>query len=119
VNFYISSENAKNLDISATVRLISTKFGMMIQNVFQVRRPLKNHFKNPRWRTADALERPFLHNHEILQFVDFQDNGCPSSSNFEIEIFNSHALQRHVLCYLVQFCGDRRDIAFSCFSSEM
>jgi len=45
VNFYISSENAKNLDISATERLISTKFGMMIQNVFQVRRPLKKSFK--------------------------------------------------------------------------
>jgi len=116
VNFYISSENAKNLDISATVRLISTKFGMMIQNVFQVRRPLKNHFKKS--KMADG-RYAMLHNHEILQFVDFQDNGCPSSSNFEIEIFNSHALQRHVLCYLVQFCGDRRDIAFSCFSSEM
>jgi len=49
----------------------------------------KNNFKNPRWQTADALERPVLHHHEILQFLDFQDGGCPSSWNFEIEIFKS------------------------------
>jgi len=35
----------------------------------------------------------------ILQFVDFQDGGCPSSWNFEI--FNSQSLQRHVLHYLI------------------
>jgi len=49
----------------------------------------KNNFKNPRWQTADALERPVLHHHEILQFLDFQDGGCPSSWNFEVEIFKS------------------------------
>jgi len=29
---------------------------------------------------------------------DFQDGGCMPSWNFDTEIFNSHALQRHVLC---------------------
>ena len=42
--------------------------------------------------------------------------GCPSSWNFEIKIFNSQSLQIHVLRYYVKFCGDRsnccRDIAF-------
>jgi len=44
---------------------------------------------------ADTLERPVLHHHEVRQFVDFQDGGCPSPWNFEIEIFISQSLQRH------------------------
>ena len=67
----------------------------------------KFYFKNPRWLTDDALERPVLHHHEILQFVDFQDGGCSSSWNFEIEIFNSRSPQRNVRRYHVKFCGDR------------
>ena len=39
--------------------------------------PIKIHFNNPRWWTADTLERPILYHHEILQFVHFQDGGCP------------------------------------------
>ena len=73
--------------------------------------PIKDfHFKNPRWRTADTLERPVLHHREILQFVDFQDGGCPSSWNFETEIFNSQSLQRHVLRYHITFCADRSTV---------
>jgi len=41
---------------------------------------------------ADTLERPVLHHHEIMHFVDFQDGGCLSSWNFEIEICNSQSL---------------------------
>jgi len=36
------------------------------------------------------LRDPVLHHHEILQFVSFQDGGCPSPWNFEIEIFNNN-----------------------------
>jgi len=45
-----------------------------------------------------------LRHHEILQFVDFKDGGCPPSLNFEIEIFSSQLLRRHVLRYDVKFC---------------
>jgi len=66
---------------------------------------------------TNTPERPILHHHEILQFVDFQDGGCPSSWNFEI--FNSQLLQRHFLHYHITFCGDRsnccRDIVFRVF----
>jgi len=53
------------------------------------------------------LERPVVHHHEILQIVDFQDDSCPSSWNFEIEILNCQSFQRHVLRYDVKFCGNR------------
>jgi len=33
------------------------------------------------------LERPLLHHHRILQFLDFQDGGRLPSRNFENEIF--------------------------------
>jgi len=39
--------------------------------------------------------------------IIFEDGGCPPSLNFKIEIFNSCAFQRHVLCHLVKFYGDR------------
>ena len=49
--------------------------------------PVKNfNFKNPKWWTTDTLEWPVLQHHEILQFFDFQDGGCPPSWIFEIEI---------------------------------
>jgi len=47
MNFYILLEKTqKNCDISATLQPISTKFGMMMQNVIvsQVRRTLKMSF---------------------------------------------------------------------------
>ena len=48
-----------------------------------------------------------MHHHEIeiLQFVDFQDDGCLPSWNFEIEILNKHAL--HVVRDHFNFCGDQ------------
>ena len=54
-------------------------------------------FKNSRCRTADTLEKPVVHHHAISRFFHFQDGGCLPSWIFEIEIFNSHPLQRHVL----------------------
>ena len=66
------------------------------------------------------FEKSFLHDHEILPFVDFQDGGYPSSWNSENEILNSQSLQRHVLHYHVKFCGDQsnccRDITFFVFN---
>jgi len=60
--------------------------------------------------------RPVLCHREILQFVDFQDGGCPLSWNFEIEIFNSQSLHGLVVRYRVKSRGARsnccRDIAF-------
>jgi len=41
------------------------------EHVFQMHLPLKFNFKNPRWRTADTLERPVLH-HEIPRFFDLK-----------------------------------------------
>jgi len=85
------------------------------ERLSQVHCPLKTFIlkiQDGRWP-----ERPILHHHEILQFVDFQDGGCPSSWNFEI--FNSQLLQRHFLHYHITFCGDRsnccRDIVFRVF----
>ena len=72
---------------------------------------------------GSALETRVLHHHEILQFVDFQDGGSPSSWNFEFEIFSSQSLQRHILCYLVKLCKDRsnccRYVAFFVFLNVM
>jgi len=66
---------------------------------------------------AKMLERPVLHHHEILQFVDFRHSGSLPSWNFEIEILV--LLQRHVLHYHVKFCEVRSsccsDIAFFVF----
>jgi len=60
--------------------------------------------------------RPVLCHREILQFVDFQDGGCPLSWNFEIEIFNSQSLHGLVVRYRVKSRGAWsnccRDIAF-------
>jgi len=67
------------------------------------------------------LERPVMHRHEILQFVDFRDSGCPSSWSIKIEILM--LLQRHVLHYHVKFCEVRlsccSDMAFFVFLNEM
>ena len=53
LNYYISLKSEKNCDIAATVCLISTKFGMMTQNVSLKCTAVKNlNFKNLRWRTA-------------------------------------------------------------------
>jgi len=71
VNFYISLEKpiAKNRGISAMVSLNTTKFGTFMQTEFSsVYASKQFNFKNPRWRTTDALERPFLHHHGISQF---------------------------------------------------
>jgi len=120
VNFYI---HLKNCDIFATVRLISTKFGMIRQNVSQVCRPLKHLILKIQDSRQAICLTPFLHHHAILQFVDFQDDSCLPSLNFEIEIFNSQSLQRYILHYLIKFCGHRSncctDITFLHFSSEM
>jgi len=48
---------------------------------------------------ANTLEIPILCHLEVLQFVDFQDVGCSSSWNFEIEIFDNQSLQGYVLYY--------------------
>ena len=62
------------------------------------------------------LERPVLHHNVISRFFAFQDGGCPPSWIFEIEIFNCHALQRHVLDHSANVCEDQsycwRDVAF-------
>jgi len=79
----------------------------MLQNESQVRRPLKILFLKSKMADGRYARETVLHNREILQFVDFQDGGCPSSWNFEIEIFNSQSLRRHVLHYHVIFCADR------------
>jgi len=55
---------------------------------------------------ADMLQT-CSHHHEILQVDDFQDRGCATSWNFEIEIFNSQSLQRYVLHYSAKFYGDQ------------
>jgi len=35
--------------------------------------PIKKfHFKNRKWRTPDTLERPVVHHHEILQFLNLK-----------------------------------------------
>ena len=118
--FYISLEKTRKIAISLQQFHWSTKLGTMMQNVclkntlFLRHTPIKKfHFKNPRWRTADTLERPVLHYHE---YCNFQDGGCPSSWNFEIESFDSRLLERHILSFHVKRCGDRsnccRDIAF-------
>jgi len=54
INFYISLEkNAKNCNISATVRRISIKFNVMKQNVSLKCKAVKNlNFNIPRWRTT-------------------------------------------------------------------
>ena len=58
-----------------------------------------------------TLERPVLHHHEILQFVNFFDGGCPPPLNFEIETFISQLLQRHVCIITLNFTKMRRAIA--------
>ena len=49
-------------------------------------------FKDPKWQTANMLERSILHHHEISQLLDFQNGSCPPSWIFKIKIFNSHTL---------------------------
>jgi len=71
-------------------------------------------------QTADTLARPVLHRNEISRVFDFQDGGCPPSSIFETEIFNTCAFQKNVLHHRAKFCADRsyccRDTAiFSVF----
>jgi len=62
-------------------------------------RPLKIHFKKPRWRTAVTFERPVLYHHQILQFFDFQDGGCSPSWSFKIEIFST--VLQNTFCAIV------------------
>jgi len=80
--------------------------------------PIKNCISKIQDNGQLIRSRPVQYHQEILQFVDFQDGGCESSWNSEKEIFNSQLLQRHVLCYHDQFCGDQlnccKDIAFFC-----
>jgi len=70
----------------------------MIQNGSHRYTDLKITFKNPRWRTADAFERPILHYHEISRFFDCQDQAF-LNSNF----FYSCALCEHVLRQRAKF----------------
>ena len=67
-----SSEFLHNRDISATVYDRSPRnLARLWRTYLKCPAHLKNHFKNPRWRMADMIERPVLRHHEILQFVDF------------------------------------------------
>jgi len=60
---------------------------------------MKNfNFKNPRWRTADTLERPVVHH--ISRFFDSQVGGCPSSWIFEIVIFFTAVHFTDTLCVI-------------------
>jgi len=45
----------------------------------------KINFKNTTWQTADALEKPILHHHQISWFFDFQDGGRPPFWIFKIK----------------------------------
>jgi len=59
----------------------------MIQNGSHRYTDLKITFKNPRWRTADAFERPILHYHEISRFFDCQDQAFLNSNFFTVVHF--------------------------------
>ena len=54
-------------------------------------------FKNPRWRAAAVLKIGKSRYLMLMQNGSLQRIGRPPSWIFEIEIFNSRALQRHVL----------------------
>jgi len=69
----------------------------MVQNTSLKYIARKTNFKNPRWRTADTLERPVLHHNEILQVFDFQDGAC---WNFEIKILTTLHF-RDVFCIIL------------------
>jgi len=72
INFYISLEkNAKNCNISATVRRISIKFNVMKQNVSLKCKAVKNlNFNIPRWRTAAITQL------EEMRYFMMMQNGC-------------------------------------------
>jgi len=94
---HFTQETEKNRNISATVRPIATKFFMMTQNVSQVRRPLKFILKIQDGGRPIRLRGPFCIIMRYCNLSIFKMAAVRSSWNFEIEVFKSQSLQRHVL----------------------
>ena len=119
VNFYISLEKRKKSQCLCNDMTDLRKIWRADAEYVSRARPIKNCISKIQDNGQLIRSRPVQYHQEILQFVDFQDGGCESSWNSEKEIFNSQLLQRHVLCYHDQFCGDQlnccKDIAFFAF----
>ena len=56
---------ANYAESTSEYRIIRTAIPYGLQAVRQVHQPLKINLANPRWRTADTLERSVLYHHEI------------------------------------------------------
>jgi len=91
------------------------------QRVFQVHQPLQFDFNVQNAGGWYAWEIRFCGSASSTDIAI--DGSCPPSWIFEIEIFNSHAHQGHVLHHRVKFCGNlsllQRCRIFSRFSSKM
>ena len=72
-------------------------FFMMTQNVSQVRRPLKFVLKIQDGGRPIRLRGPFCIIMRYCNLSIFKMAAVRSSWNFEIEVFKSQSLQRHVL----------------------
>ena len=61
---------------------------------------------------------PFCILMRYQDFLGFQNDSCLLSWIFEIEIFNSYALKKHILRHHAKFCSDQsyccRDVAMFC-----